>query len=67
MLGRFYYVCNLILILVFFLMCSLLNFSDMSKHSLVSFVLVVVGLGRGGGGRYLFNFFNLFFCSMENL
>ena len=41
-------------------MCSLLNFSDMSKHSLVSsFVVVVVGLGGGGGrgvGIYLFIF-----------
>ena len=40
-------------------MCSLLNFSDMSKHSLVSsFVVVVVGLGEGRGvGIYLFYFF----------
>ena len=38
-------------------MCSLLNFSDMSKHSLVSsFAVVVVGLGevRGGGGSVFF-------------
>ena len=70
-LGRFYYVCHLILILFFFFMCSLLNFSDMSKHSLVSsFVVVVAGLGegRGGGGRYFFFFFFFFFfCWMENM
>ena len=39
-------------------MCSLLNFSGMSKHSLVSsFVVVVVGLGEGREGRYLFYLF----------
>ena len=38
-------------------MCSLLNFSDMSKRSLVSsFVVVVVGLGEGRRGIYLFYF-----------
>ena len=44
-------------------MCSLLNFSDMSKHSLVSsFVVVVVGLGEGRGvGIYLF-FLVFCFC-----
>ena len=43
-------------------MCNLLNFSDMSKHSLVScFVVVVVGLGEGRGvGIYLFFYFYLF-------
>ena len=48
-----------------FFMCSLLNFSDISKHSLVSsFVVVVAGLGeeRGGRGFFLFVFF-----LMENL
>ena len=59
-------------------MCSLLNFSDKSKHSLVSsFVVVVVGLVEGRGvGIYLFIYFYfilfyfiyfLFFCWMENL
>ena len=46
-------------------MCSLLNFSDMSKHSLVSsFVVVVVGLGEGKGVGFFFFFF---FFWMENL
>ena len=49
-------------------MCSLLNFSDMSKHSLVSsFVVVVVGLGEGRGGPFFCCFFFVFFCWMENL
>ena len=54
-------------------MCSLLNFSDMSKHSLVSsFVVVVVGLGVGRGSVFIYLFifyFLLFFfcCWMENL
>ena len=44
-----------------FFMCSLLNFSDMSKHSLVSsFVVVVVGLGEGRGGSVFFFFFFFF-------
>ena len=39
-------------------MCSLLNFSDMSKHSLVSsFDVVVVGLGEGRGVGFFFVFF----------
>ena len=47
-------------------MCSLLSFSDMSKHSLVSsFVLVVVGFGEGRWGGvgffFLFFFFGGFF------
>ena len=43
-------------------MCSLLNFSDMSKHSLVSsFVVVVVGLGKGRGVGFFFFFFFFFF------
>ena len=47
-------------------MCSLLNFSDMSKHSLVSsFVVVVVGLGEGKGVGLFFCF--CFFFLMENL
>ena len=38
-------------------MCSLLSFSDMSKHSLVSsFVVVVVGLGEGGEGSVFIYF-----------
>ena len=52
-------------------MYSLLNFSDMPRHSLVSsFVVVAVGLGegRGGGGvGIFFFFFFFFFCWMENL
>ena len=41
-------------------MCSLLNFSDMPKHSLVSsFVVVVVGLGEGRGVAFFCLFFVL--------
>ena len=68
-LGRFYYVCHLILTFVFFfLTCSLLNFNDRSKHSLVSWILLLlffffffffdVGLGGGVGvGMFLIFFF----------
>ena len=43
-------------------MCSLLNFSDMSKHSLVSsFVVVVMGLGEDRGGSvFIYLFIYLF-------
>ena len=42
-------------------MCSLLNFSDMSKHSLVSsFVVVVTGLGEGRGIGILFFYFFIY-------
>ena len=48
-------------------MCSLLNFSDMPKHSLVSsFVVVVVGLGEGGGvSIFFFFYFILFFVGWK--
>ena len=57
-LGRFYYVCHLILTFVIFFTCSLLNFNDTSKHSLVSWLLLLLflkfffraGWGGGGGG-----------------
>ena len=65
-LGRFYYVCHLILIFVIFFTCSLLNFNDTSKHSLVSWLLLLLFffffLGRvGGGGGLVCSFKNNFF------
>ena len=47
-------------------MCSLLNFSDMSKHSLESsFVVVVVGLGEGRGVGFFFVFVFFFFLLLD--
>ena len=57
-LGRFYYVCHLILTFVIFFTCSLLNFNDTSKLSLVSWLLLLLffllRVGGGGGGIGMF-------------
>ena len=69
-LGRFYYVCHLILTFVFFfffLTCSLLNFNDTSKHSLVSWLLLLLfffffyGGLEGGIGMFFKKKIFLFF------